>query len=47
MNYAKPEVTLLASATHVIQGSTSKMQGLEDSKSELFVVTISAYESDE
>jgi hypothetical protein len=49
MNYAKPEITLLASASSVIQGTdpVQKTSGPEDSKQMLGKLTIAAYEADE
>jgi hypothetical protein len=47
MNYTKPEITSLASASFAIQGTTNKESGAEDHQGDLGFVTITAYESDE
>ena len=49
MNYAKPEITALASANSVIQKSDplAKEAGNVDQAGTQFLVTIPAYESDE
>jgi hypothetical protein len=47
MNYTKPEITSLASASFAIHGTTSKQSGSKDSADVQFVVTIAAYEADE
>jgi len=45
MNYAKPEITSLASASLVVQATTKGESG-SDTTSQ-YLVTISAYEADE
>jgi hypothetical protein len=47
MNYAKPEITSLASANSVIQGSPKAVTTTPDSQNEAFLKTVSAYEADE
>ncbi len=49
MNYAKPEITSLASANSAIQNSNplAKEFGIIDRYGTIGVVTIPAYESDE
>lgn len=47
MNYTKPEITSLASASFVIQGTPqTKTIGSQDSKGEGYL-TVAAYEGDE
>jgi hypothetical protein len=46
MNYTKPEITSLASASTVIQHQTTKAPGGNDTLNEL-VMTPPAYEADE
>jgi hypothetical protein len=46
MNYTKPEITSLASASLVIQGKTAKALGGQDSTS-IVSQTPAAYEADE
>jgi hypothetical protein len=45
MNYSKPEITSLASASLVIQGSSQKSAAVKDSTEP--ITTPSAYEADE
>jgi len=47
MNYTKPEITSLASASSVIQGGTSKMFSTNDGKQTESLQTPNAYEADE
>jgi hypothetical protein len=46
MNYCKPEITSLASASFVIQATSGKDMGGHDSKNN-GLVSSSAYEADE
>jgi len=45
MNYSKPEITSLASASFVIQGGSQKSAAVKDSTEP--ITTVSAYEADE
>jgi hypothetical protein len=47
MNYNKPEITSLASASSVIQGSPKQVTTTKDSAGTPDYVTLAAYESDE
>lgn len=48
MNYSKPEITSLASASQVIQGTPPmKSIGHNDSSEPLVLATPAAYEADE
>jgi hypothetical protein len=46
MNYTKPEITSLASASSVIQSGTKPTSMTQDNNDQ-FLQTVSAYESDE